>query len=89
MQHVNLTISGKVQGVWYRKSAELKARELGLKGFVKNQNDGSVYAEVEGEEATIEAFIQWCWQGPPLARVENIKVKKGTWLGFEGFEVRR
>ncbi|HMR43115.1 MAG TPA: acylphosphatase [Saprospiraceae bacterium] len=89
MQHLNITVSGKVQGVWYRKSAQLKAQELGLNGFVKNLSDGDVYAEAEGEEDALEAFIHWCWEGPPLSQVENVSAEEGAWYGMEGFEIRR
>jgi acylphosphatase len=51
--HKNLYISGKVQGVFYRKSTKEIADKLGVKGFVQNMPDGSVYAEAEGEEADI------------------------------------
>ena len=88
-KHVKLKISGKVQGVWYRASTELKAKELGIAGFVKNQPDGSVYAEAEGSEAQIEALVRWCKSGSPLARVASVIVEEGTLCHFEGFEVRR
>jgi acylphosphatase len=48
MHHYQITVSGKVQGVWFRKSTQDKARELGLRGFVRNQPDGSVYIEASG-----------------------------------------
>lgn len=89
MQHLNIRISGKVQGVWYRKSAQLKALELGLKGFIQNEPDGSVYAEVEGEAPVLQTFVDWCWEGPPLANVESVKVIPTQVIGFQQFEVRR
>lgn len=89
MKHVKLTITGKVQGVWYRGSAQRKARELGLCGFVRNQPDGSVYAEVEGGEAEVQTFTKWCQQGPELAKVEQVEVLEGTPQGFQQFEVIR
>lgn len=88
-KHFKLKITGKVQGVWYRASTKRKARELGLCGFVRNQPDGSVYAEVEGTEAQIRALFDWCRQGPELARVEKVTVKEGDWVGFGRFEVIR
>ncbi len=88
-KHIKLTITGKVQGVWYRGSAERKARELGLCGFVKNQPNGSVFAEVEGPEKALEAFTKWCWQGPPLAEVKNVGIEEGELRGYPNFEVQR
>jgi acylphosphatase len=88
-KHFNLKITGKVQGVWYRGSACNKARELGLRGFVRNLPDGSVYAEVEGEAVAVESFIAWCWEGPPLARVGNIETSEAELRGFSDFQVVR
>lgn len=69
---VELKVIGIVQGVYYRKSTQEKARELGLRGWVKNNPDGSVSIKTVGKTSDIQGFIQWCWQGPPRAKVENI-----------------
>ncbi len=65
-------ISGKVQGVWYRKHALEKAKALGLAGFVQNTPEGNVYAEAQGSEQALTEFEQWCRKGPVLARVKDI-----------------
>jgi acylphosphatase len=88
MKHINLKITGKVQGVWYRKSTFDEARRLGLKGFVRNQPDGSVYAEAEGEAEILDQFIAWCKVGPRLARVMEVKVEEGPIEHFDSFEVK-
>ncbi len=88
-KHLKLVITGRVQGVWYRGSTQRKARELGISGFVRNQPDGSVYAEAEGAETQLQALVDWCWQGPELARVENVGVEEGELKGFQGFEIAR
>lgn len=67
-----ITIQGSVQGVGFRFSAVHKAQELDIKGFVKNQPDGTVYIEAEGEPERVNDFVNWCWQGPPAARVEHV-----------------
>jgi len=67
-----ITIKGRVQGVGFRFSAVHKAQQLGLKGFVKNRMDGSVYIEAEGEPERLNEMVNWCWQGPPSARVDNV-----------------
>ncbi len=67
-----ITIKGRVQGVGFRFSAVNKAQQLGLKGFVQNRIDGSVYIEAEGDPEDLNEFVQWCWQGPPSARVDDI-----------------
>ena len=88
-KHYKLTIKGRVQGVWYRASTKQKAIELGLMGFVQNEHDGSVYAEIEGEAAAVRDMIAWCKQGPELAQVERVEVEEGRILNFESFEIRR
>ena len=88
MKRYKLRIKGKVQGVWYRASARRKAGELGLRGFVRNEPDGSVYAEAEGEEAALQAFARWCREGPEMARVEQVEVEEGGLQGFEAFEIQ-
>ncbi|MCX6671406.1 MAG: acylphosphatase [Euryarchaeota archaeon] len=71
---VHVVISGRVQGVWYRASTKQKADELGLTGWVKNTVDGNVEAVFDGEKAVIDEMITWCWIGPPLARVSDVKI---------------
>lgn len=71
---VHVLISGKVQGVWYRGNTKQKADELGLTGWVKNTVDGYVEAVFEGEKTRIDEMIAWCWIGPPMARVTDVKI---------------
>lgn len=65
---------GRVQGVFFRHSAREKAHELSITGFARNEADGSVYIEAEGEENALEKFIAWCRIGSDLAKVEKIDV---------------
>ena len=69
---VHLTVEGKVQRVWYRDSTRTKAKELGIKGWVKNKADGCVEITAEGPEENIRKFVDWCYEGPPYAVVANI-----------------
>lgn len=68
----HIIVTGRVQGVYYRATAEETARILGLTGWVKNCSDGNVEILAEGDRAALENFINWCHQGPPLARVKNV-----------------
>lgn len=88
-KHYNLHIRGKVQGVWYRASCRDQARALNLNGFVRNEPDGSVYAEAEGPPEALEQLVDWCRKGPPRAEVQRVEVTEGPVKGFGEFEVRR
>jgi len=88
-KHLNLKVSGRVQGVWYRASTERKANELGICGFVQNESNGNVYIECEGTEEQLNLLIAWCKKGPPLANVSNIKIENGELVGFDSFSIKR
>ena len=86
-----LKITGHVQGVFYRDLSQEKAQELGLSGWVCNTSDDSVELLAQGDEEQIKKLIDWCWEGPPSAKVDNIDVQ---WKevppqekGFRSFEV--
>ncbi|MBO9658413.1 MAG: acylphosphatase, partial [Chitinophagaceae bacterium] len=65
LQTVSILITGKVQGVFYRKSARDQALAAGLVGHVRNLPDGSVQAIATGEPEQLNSFVGWCKQGPP------------------------
>ena len=88
IKHFNITISGKVQGVFYRASAKRKAEELGITGFVKNMSNGSVYIEAEGQMPQLSALIDWAKIGSTHAKVENVHFVPGDLIDFRGFEIR-
>jgi acylphosphatase len=89
MQHWNIRVTGKVQGVGYRYFVERAAQELGLKGFVRNEPDGSVYIEVEGEKLILEAFVERCFEGPTASAVTAVDATLGELIHFQHFEIRR
>ena len=70
----HLMITGVVQGVFYRLSTQEKARNLGLRGWVRNLPDGRVEALAVGESERVQALIKWCQNGPDRARVEDVEV---------------
>lgn len=82
-------ISGKVQGVFFRASAKEKADELGIMGFVKNQPDGRVYIEAEGNNEQLHDLKTWCSHGPARAQVESVEIKEGELQHFSQFSVLR
>ena len=87
----NLTVKiyGFVQGIFFRYSAKVEAEKQGIKGFARNEDDGSVYIEAEGDEKNLSLFLEWCRKGPPLARVERVDFEfKDELKGFESFNVK-
>lgn len=84
-KHLSIRVEGRVQGVFYRASARQKAMELGLHGFAKNEDDGSVYIEVEGEEQALNEFLRWCRTGPPRAGVTAVNHLEGALQNLTGF----
>lgn len=83
--HIDLKITGKVQGVWYRKSAAQEALRLGIDGSATNLPDGSVRIEAEGPSEALELFVEWCRTGPPRAIVEHVDVSEGVMCEHSGF----
>jgi acylphosphatase len=76
MRRIRAIVSGRVQGVAYRASTVTEARRLGLVGWVKNREDGSVELEAEGADDLVAALIEWCHRGPPAARVARVEVEE-------------
>jgi acylphosphatase len=88
-KHISIKVSGRVQGVFYRASTQEEAQRLGVKGFVRNEPDGSVYIEAEADETILDALVAWCRQGPPAANVHHVDIQEGAWKGFVEFSVKR
>lgn len=87
MKHLNITIYGKVQGVFFRISAKAVADQLKVKGLVKNMPDGSVYIEAEGDDFSLESFLEWCNEGPLQATVQKVEVVEGEVKNYRNFEI--
>ena len=86
-RHVRVT--GHVQGVFYRAWAQGEARELGISGWIRNYQDGTVEAELSGEEADVTRMIQRLQRGPSNARVEHVDVEEIEPQESGRFELRR
>ena len=89
MKCLQIIIRGKVQGVWFRVSTRNKAQELGVYGIVKNQSDGSVYVEVEGDEMLLKDFVAWCYEGSEFSRVDTVDISEIDQKGFTEFLIKR
>lgn len=87
-RQVRLKISGKVQGVFFRAEACEEARKWGLKGWVRNTDDGGVETVAQGEENHLQHFVTWCHEGPPGARIEKVEIFQETPEEFSGFTIK-
>jgi acylphosphatase len=87
MQTVSIVVTGRVQGVFYRQSAKEKGIELGLTGTVQNLPDGNVYIRASGAREQLDLFINWCWQGPPRAKVASVEATNCPYQKFESFKI--
>ncbi|PIW26524.1 MAG: acylphosphatase [Rhodospirillales bacterium CG15_BIG_FIL_POST_REV_8_21_14_020_66_15] len=83
---VHVTISGRVQGVWFRGWTCEQARELGLTGWVRNRRDGTVEAVFRGDAVAVRQMVERCQEGPPAARVTDVRTQPAADPGLPGFE---
>ncbi len=85
----HLIIHGLVQGVWFRASTREVALRVGVGGWVRNLQDGTVEALFEGEKKKVEEIVGWCYKGPSGAQVTKVDL---TWEPYKGefkhFDVR-
>ena len=88
MKHFSIHITGKVQGVFFRASAREKAEALQITGTARNNADGSVSIEAEGEEKNLMLFIEWCKKGPRLSRVDHCEFKEYEPQNFKVFSIK-
>lgn len=89
MKHLSITISGKVQGVFFRVSAKDLADKIGLTGWVKNESNGTVSIQVEGSVKNLEKLLMWCREGSSGAKIENVEHRWDDKLkGYQKFEIK-
>ncbi|TCO11057.1 acylphosphatase [Natronoflexus pectinivorans] len=87
MQRVKVLVDGRVQGVGYRYFVNNKATRYGIKGYVKNLPGGQVEIDAEGDVGQLREFLESCYQGPPMARVDNFHRKQVTPYGYTRFRI--
>jgi acylphosphatase len=84
-----VTVRGRVQGIAFRHHTARTASQHNVTGWVKNLADGSVQACFEGDEADVQAMVQWCQRGPSLAQVDELSEERGEFSGeFSDFSIR-
>ena len=88
MRRVHVVVRGAVQGVGYRYTLRMVGAEAGVAGWVRNRRDGTVEAELEGDDGAIDQVLAWMAEGPPGSRVDGASVTDAAPTGASGFEVR-
>ncbi|MEC7988259.1 MAG: acylphosphatase [Myxococcota bacterium] len=89
MERIHVRVLGRVQGVYYRASTRDKATDLGLVGWVRNCSDGTVELVAEGQREDLQRLIDWCRQGPPISRVDDLHIRWDKASGsYDDFTIR-
>lgn len=89
MKRYIIQVTGKVQGVFYRATTQKQANLLNIKGWVRNEADGSVLIDAEGDATTLAQFVDWCKHGPQRARVSQVSVTEEPVVGYQDFTIQR
>lgn len=89
MRAIDIIVTGKVQGVYFRASTKNRAIDLGLNGWCRNQKDGTVFIHVEGEDDQLQELVKWCHQGPPGSQVLGVGTIESEFSGFKEFQIKR
>jgi acylphosphatase len=88
MTRVSVIVRGRVQGVAFRHHTCRRALELGVTGWVRNLPDGAVEGLFEGDDGAVASLVEWCRSGPPAARVDQLDIRKGHYIGeYDGFAI--
>lgn len=80
-------VSGRVQGVFFRRHTQKKAQQLKLTGWVRNLPDGSVEAKIFGDVIALQQMEQWLHQGPSHAKVTEVIINDIEVENFDDFEI--
>ncbi len=89
MKTLKININGTVQGVFFRKFIQEKAEGLGLRGFVRNLENGNVEVVIEGKDENTNEMIDVCKQGPAHSEIKEVEVEEIKHQGFDGFKILR
>lgn len=87
IKHLNIIISGKVQGVSFRYTTKAVADQLGVRGIITNQPDGNVYIEAEADDWNMQLFLDWCNEGPQGAVVNSVESHEVEAKNYRNFEI--
>ncbi|HBG81834.1 TPA: acylphosphatase [candidate division CPR2 bacterium] len=88
MKRNEITVSGDVQGVFYRHHALKKAKILKVKGWIRNEVNGEISMVVEGNDDALKNFVDWVWEGSPMSDVADVEIEEKEATGeFEEFRI--
>lgn len=87
LARVRVKVRGRVQGVFFRAETRQRAASLGVSGWVRNADDGTVEAVFEGERDQVDSMVEWCRRGPAGAHVDELEVVEEEPAGEPGFRV--
>jgi acylphosphatase len=88
VKRAEVTVTGMVQGVFFRAETRDRARSLGLSGWVTNASNGTVRAAFEGDDDRVQSMVDWCGRGPSGAHVDDVQVNWADPEGEQGFTIR-
>lgn len=88
MKAVDVLVSGRVQGVSFRVRTRDQARLLGVRGWIRNEADGSVRGHFEGDPQAVDSLVDWCRSGPSYATVERVSISPSVPTGDDDFTIR-
>ena len=86
--NLHVTVFGRVQGVGYRAFVFRTAQSYGVSGFVKNQIDGTVFIEVEGQQHQVSTFLAKCKSGPGWSHDDSLETEEFPVRGFSEFRIK-
>lgn len=89
MKTLRVIISGTVQGVLFRKFIEENANRIGVRGYVRNLEDGRVEVVMEGIDSKVMEMLEICKTGNPHSQIRGVEVRELSFQGFEGFKIMR
>ena len=89
MKTIRVYLTGAIQGVFFRKFLKEKADELGIRGYVRNLEDGRIEIVAEGKDNAIDEMWGVCQKGNPHTEIKDIQMEKLTHQGFDGFKIMK
>ena len=87
MKHIDIIVKGTVQGVSFRAATKAVADQLGVRGLIKNEPNGDLFIAAEGDDVSVEMFLEWCQEGPEHAIVTSVESVEGELKNYRNFDI--